>query len=132
MNLDEIRLHMRERDFAANGLFPRQQPGEGLDDVRRRVLMQLADDVPGLVVEIESRESQLREWYGKLTARDEEVTKLNLQIGEARELLEQAMAWTGVDPTAYDAKRIHVLEQKILDFLSKTEKQPANRECDKK
>lgn len=61
MNLDEIRLHMRERDFAANGLFPRQQSGERPDDVQRRILLQLADDVPGLVAEVDRLNLQIDE-----------------------------------------------------------------------
>lgn len=53
MNLDEIRKHMQERDFAVNGVFKGQLADETRAEARERVLRQLADDVPDLVVELE-------------------------------------------------------------------------------
>lgn len=105
MNIDEIKKHMQERDFAANGVFRGQLADETRAAARLRVLRQLADDVPDLVAEIERinlKKDDLFTSVQRAEGQLREVLRLGVfegapHIKAAHEALRQASArtWNG-------------------------------------
>lgn len=89
MNLDEIRGHMQERDFAANGVFKGQLADETLDQARVRILLQLADDVPDLLAELERAKLQSQELQKRSEIQKARIEALDGVVETATEKREE-------------------------------------------